>query len=278
MKAERLGSAAAFLDATSALRAADPVLTNLAGSIATSVVGGRKYEAEFWWVVRDDAGTVVGLALRTAPYRLVVAPMPAAAATALGEALATEDPELPGVNGPAEVVKAVYAGLATPRPHRVSMRDLVYVLGSYVPPPAVPGSARVAALDDEDLVVEWTEQFHVDAGLPLVGDTRSSVRPRIEAGCLWFWEVDGSPVSMAGHAELVDTPSGAVGRIGPVFTPESLRRNGFGAAVTATVVEALLPRARTLMLFTDADNPTSNGVYVRLGFEQVARLIETLIS
>jgi predicted GNAT family acetyltransferase len=104
------------------------------------------------------------------------------------------------------------------------------------------------------------------------------VTPRLAAGSLWLWEVDGTPVAMAGHADLVDTPSGAVARIGPVYTPEPLRRQGLGAAVTAAVIEELLPRATTVMLFADAANPTSNRIYARLGFRAAGEVVEVSLD
>jgi predicted GNAT family acetyltransferase len=79
---------------------------------------------------------------------------------------------------------------------------------------------------------------------------------------------------MAGHAPLVDTPAGPVGRVGPVYTPPDLRRQGYGAAATAAVVASLEPRCALVMLYADAANPTSNGVYERLGFREAARVVE----
>jgi predicted GNAT family acetyltransferase len=59
-----------------------------------------------------------------------------------------------------------------------------------------------------------------------------------------------------------------------VYTPERLRRRGYGAAVTAAVVEHLLPRTVAILLYTDAANPTSNGIYERLGFSHVADVVD----
>jgi len=89
-----------------------------------------------------------------------------------------------------------------------------------------------------------------------------------------LWEVDGIPVSMSGHASIVATAGATVGRIGPVFTPADQRGTGFGTAITAAMVEHLQPRCSTIMLFTDELNPTSNGIYERLGFEVVGDIVE----
>ncbi|HEU4675646.1 MAG TPA: GNAT family N-acetyltransferase [Motilibacteraceae bacterium] len=107
---------------------------------------------------------------------------------------------------------------------------------------------------------------------------REVIRARVADGSLWLWEVDGRPVSMAGHAPLVLTPSGTVGRIGPVYTPPEDRRLGYAGAMTSAVTEQLLQRCDTVMLFTDAANPTSNGVYARLGFDVVAEVVEVRLG
>jgi predicted GNAT family acetyltransferase len=58
-----------------------------------------------------------------------------------------------------------------------------------------------------------------------------------------------------------------VTRVGPVFTAPEHRRRGYGGAVTAAVSTLLLERGSKVMLYADAANPTSNGVYRRLGYE-----------
>lgn len=60
-------------------------------------------------------------------------------------------------------------------------------------------------------------------------------------------------------------------RVGPVYTPQSLRGRGYAAAVTAQVCRrALDVGAREVVLFADLGNPTSNALYQRLGFRTVA--------
>jgi predicted GNAT family acetyltransferase len=277
MRVERVGEAGQFLALTTDLRAREPVLTNLIGTIAEGVVGGRTYDSSFWWLVlADTSDEVVGAAMRTAPWNLNLSPMPAAAARALAASVAAADPGLPGVTGAPEVLDAFVAGLADagrPLSPVVAMADVVLVLEDYRPPRGVPGAARRADPSEVDVLVEWQVAFARDAGVP-THDPEGSVRARLGTGATLWWEVDGVRVSMAAHAQPVRTPGGTVGRIGPVYTPPAHRRQGFGAAVTAAVVEELLPVCDTVMLFADAANPTSNGVYERLGFRRVGQVVE----
>ena len=273
MRAATVDSALEFLAQTEKFRAEEPLLTNLIGTVAASVAAGRRYDHYFWWVVRDGADRVVGCACRTTPYPLVLSPMPPAAAAALAGQVALVDSAVPGVTGPASVVDALLAGLGPSRPHRVHLREFVKTLQAYVPPPVVPGRARLATLDETDQLVEWFEQFQRDAGLA-ARDPRPTAVTQVENQALMWWEVDNRPVALAGHAPVVD----GIGRIGPVYTPAAHRRHGYGAAVTAAVVEALLPRCTTVLLFTDAANATSNGVYERLGFMTVAEFVEVALE
>lgn len=273
MRARLLDSAEGFLDATLDLRAADPVRTNVLGSVALGVVDGAAYDAESWFVVEDGDGVTVGCALWTAPYRLLCSPMDDEAAHALGRAALTRSEELgtpiPGVVAPLGVAEVVAAGLGGV--WATSMRERLLVLHDFLRPSPVPGSGRGAAEGDLDLLVGWHRAFVTEAGLNDHGVEEAIRRNRSR---LWLWEVDGVPVSYAGHAPVVPTPSGAVGRVGPVYTPPEHRNHGYGTAITAHVVEALLPVTSTVMLYTDDANPTSNHVYENLGFVHEDDMVE----
>src|SRR5262249_725551 len=59
-------------------------------------------------------------------------------------------------------------------------------------------------------------------------------------------------------------------RIVMVYTPAEFRGHGYAAAVTATATRAALDLgAADVVLFTDLDYPTSNGVYQRIGYRPV---------
>ena len=273
MRARLLDSAEGFLDATLDLRAADPVRTNVLGSVALGVVDGAAYDAESWFVVEDGDGVTVGCALWTAPYRLLCSPMDDEAAHALGRAALTRSEELgtpiPGVVAPLGVAEVVAAGLGGV--WATSMRERLLVLHDFLRPSPVPGSARGAEQRDLDLLVDWHTRFAADAGVT-AHDIDRTIRRSLPR--LWLWEVDGVPVSYAGHAPVVPTPSGAVGRVGPVFTPVEHRNLGYGTAITAHVVEQLLPTTSTVMLYTNDANPTSNHVYENLGFVHEDDVVE----
>jgi predicted GNAT family acetyltransferase len=96
------------------------------------------------------------------------------------------------------------------------------------------------------------------------------VDARLAGGGFALWE-DGEPVSMAGWGS--PTPNGM--RIGPVYTPPERRGRGYGSAATAAASAEQLAAGRTFcFLYTDLSNPTSNKIYMDIGYEPVCDSIE----
>lgn len=257
--------AAEFLEATREFRAAEPYLTNVIGSVAQSIIQGRRYESCHWWLARDGHD-VVGVAMRTSPHNLMVSPMPDAAAVAIADAVAVIFPDLPGMCGPLTNVPAFISALRALSSH-MTMPEVVYVLKSLAVATA-DGAARRTTRGDTALLRVWLPAFATEAGAPM-HDLDASVARMLEVG--WLWESQGQPVAMCGYAGPVGEPGSAVVRVGPVYTAPDQRGRGFGAAVTSAVVAHLQTMSDHVMLYADASNPTSNGVYQRIGFVEYAR-------
>jgi GNAT superfamily N-acetyltransferase len=220
-----------------------------------------------WW--RPPGGQVAAACLQTPPYPLLLTSGPPRAFDELAAMLAGAGRTLPGLNAgetaahgfAAQWQRLTGAGATVYQRHRL------YRLAGLVPPPPVPdGHARLACPADRSLVIEWFAAFGEEAESLGERGTEHAARmadERIEEGRLTLWEADGEAVSMAGVNRQV---AGAV-RVGPVYTPPQLRRHGYGGAVTAAVSQAALHAGvAEVLLFTDLANPTSNGVYLRLGY------------
>ncbi|MDP9241439.1 MAG: GNAT family N-acetyltransferase [Actinomycetota bacterium] len=249
--------------------AREPVLNNVLASNVEAVRDGRRsYDGALWLTV-VEGDEIVGVAHHTPPYGLLICPMPPTAARVLAHAVAPLRPDLSGVNGVSVAAEAFASawGELTGVEVLPGMAQLLYETERIVPPADVPGRARVAAPADHQLVLEWSLAFHAEAvpDQPTHSIEQSTVH-RIADGELLIWQVDGRPVSFAGAS----TPSAGVARIGPVYTPPADRRQGFGAAVTASASQrALDDGARQCMLYTDAANPTSNSIYQQIGYRLV---------
>ncbi|HEV3188065.1 MAG TPA: GNAT family N-acetyltransferase [Acidimicrobiales bacterium] len=283
MEVVRCASPEEFLGETTSYRGLDPIRTNVLGSVASSVANdARIYDAYWWWLVKDNDGVVVGAAMRTAPFGLQIGPMPTEAAAKLAGAVAIVDDEFPWLAGSEELVTTFlesYEHCHSRGSKRTSLRgrmSLLYELEGLVVP-EVEGNSRVATMDDFELVDQWSSDFHYFIeGVAREADERDQavLIARVNEGALNLWSVRGVVVAMAGRATPVETPSGSVTRVGPVFTPAENRGRGYGSAVTASVCEGLLAQGSRVMLYADAGNPTSNGVYQRIGFEIVDNVVQ----
>ena len=269
-----VNSAGEFLRQTEVLRSQDPFRTNLVGSVASSVASGaRKYDRYFWWIVSDNQGQIVGAAMRTAPHGLVLLPMPLPAVRELAQAVSTYDDEFPEVAGPARTVGAFLdaykesKSAGSTRGIEKSGSQLIYALNKLEVSKA-SGTLIPADQSDFDLVLGWLEAFTVEAGITSPHLSEAIV-DGLRRRSLHFWIIDGEKVSMAGHAPLVETPSGTIARIGPVYTPKEHRSNGYASALTAALSEKLMAGGAKVMLYTDAANPTSNSIYQRIGYELI---------
>lgn len=281
MKVQLIDSVAEFLDVTAARRSADPMRTNVIGSVAMSVNSGRShYDAYRWWVVTDD-DVVVAMAMRTSPFNMVLTPMSREPATLLGEALGRLDDDVPGLSGSREVVEYVVAGYrasGSPGSHRatrVGRDDLMYELDTLTMP-IVEGHGRLAHDHEVESLATMFTQFAQEVELnPLsLADAREGVVKAVNEGSLFCWEHGGEMVSFAGHAPVVKAGATKVGRIGPVYTPPYFRRHGYASAITAMVAQHLVDQGARVMLFTDASNLTSNAIYQAIGFRLIDELVD----
>ena len=69
------------------------------------------------------------------------------------------------------------------------------------------------------------------------------------------------------------TPTGV--RIGPVYTPPEFRGRGYASALTAHVSTEQLAAGRSFcFLYTDLANPTSNKIYVAIGYRRVCDSVQ----
>ncbi|WKV71311.1 N-acetyltransferase [Streptomyces sp. PCS3-D2] len=217
-----------------------------------------------WWTNPD--GAVSGALVCTPPHPLQLGALPEEAVRALGDAL-TAEPLLAGLRGiNARRPDAEALAQAWGRSTVIAEEQRLYRLAGLVAPqPSPDGRARVATEADLALLVEWLEAFHAEVGIP-AGSSEAQVRDRLSYGGLLLWEDGGAPVSLASFSR----PVGSTSRVGPVFTPARFRGRGYAAGVTHAVSEAAYAAgAAEVVLFTDLANPTSNGVYLRLGYRPV---------
>lgn len=280
---------AAFLRDAEAVLAADPVVGTVVASVTQRLVeeaaDGLAFDAPYapWWLlVRDGPGAPVGAAMRTAPfapYPLFLLPMPDDAARALASAVHARGERVGGLNGarPAVDLAAATWTRLTGEPMRIVEHTRLFELGDLVAPPAPPGRLRSAEARDLRLALDWFERFFAEADeqagrapgdrpLETAAGTEEEMLRRFDQGRVWLWE---DPQGTVVHLCGANLPAYGVCRIGPVFTPREHRGRGYASAAVAEVSRLLRDRGSRVCLFTDQANPTSNGVYQRIGYRPV---------
>ncbi|MFD0025062.1 GNAT family N-acetyltransferase [Streptomyces sp. NPDC058382] len=255
-----------FLDAAGASLAARPAESTVVLTVTAALrrhgpnAYGDHDPVMGWW--RGADGEVAGTVLQTPPYP---ATLNALAPEAVAPLMAAR--RLTRVNADRATARAVAAHWPG---HRVDEEQRLYRLGELIPPsPAPGGRARAATPADRELLLRWYAAFAMDIGGTAGHGARHgrTVDERTAEGRLTLWENGGVPVSMAGISPRL----AGTARVAPVYTPPEHRGRGYAAAVTAEVSRAAGEAgADEVLLFTDLANPTSNGVYTRIGFRAVS--------
>jgi RimJ/RimL family protein N-acetyltransferase len=238
----------------------DPVANTMFSSIR---IGLDQAGADPW--AAHLTGEPLVLAARSRRDRLVVLTPSWEDVAELAAAIAELDPPAAGVAAEPTVIDALIAGIGRAATWRIDER--LFRLDELVPPPDVAGSARPATGEDLDLLGPWFADFVLETfgRTPPDFDSRSEIERALETATCWLWTVDGGPVSFAHQHAPVD----GVARIGPVYTPPSLRRNGYASAATSAAARQILDGGAVACLYTDLANPTSNRIYQALGFRPV---------
>ena len=150
---------------------------------------------------------------------------------------------------------------------RLAVSQRIYRLDRVIAPRPVHGFLRACdpnSAADFAVTARWFEAFNRDVGEDEALPDPARVLGRPGQG-LFFWEHQ-RPVSMAGFSGA--TRNGI--RIGRVYTPPELRRQGYASACVAALSQRLLDEGRKFcFLYTDLANPTSNRIYQEIGYRPV---------
>lgn len=286
---------ALFLAAAAVHLAREPVLATVVSSVthrelAADEAGRPRPDHPRWWAVVREGLDVVGFAMRTAPFPphpLFVLPMPHDAARAIARAVHARGEHVGGVNGARPAVDALAEESARLQGGGVAVEEhtRLFELGALRPPAAVPGRLRAAHAGDLALTAAWLGDFESAAaaqggrpapvGEGLRFDEVEDLAARIAEGRVWLWEDEHGEVV---HLTGVQQPAFGVTRIGPVYTPPAQRGRGFASATVAAVTGRLVDDGVRVCLFTDQANTTSNGIYLALGFEPLADMVNLVVG
>lgn len=152
----------------------------------------------------------------------------------------------------------------------LTMNKGVYQLEHVIPPSvASPGHLRLAQAADSRTLSLWHAAFTAES-MPHKQssgtDNLQAVRDQIQAQQLFVWERDGQITCTA--ARKRETNHGTA--ISLVYTPPEYRGQGYASACVAALSQYLLDSGKSFCcLFTNLLNPTSNGIYERIGYDRI---------
>jgi predicted GNAT family acetyltransferase len=244
---------------------------NLIFGICSNIeADARQFEGPPYLATVLHGDRVVGAAIRTPPWRLVLSVMdhPGAAHRLVDDLM---DEKLPGVVGPSMAAEHFAEGWtrATGAPATLARHERAFQLREVIRPPTAPGEMVRSDPSHHDLLATWGQAFHDEAlpgGPPQDWDAAAERWIKGLGRTAYLWVAGDRVVSLAAVGGL--TPHGV--RVGPVYTPPELRGRGYASNLVADLSQLQLDSGREFVfLFTDLANPTSNRIYQAIGYEPV---------
>src|SRR5687768_10397547 len=158
-----------------------------------SAVGGSADEAPFVCVVEHE-GEVVGAAMRTPPFNLLLTRGPAVAIAVIADFVARQRMDFPGIFAPTESTQVFLTAwkkfsrrqVASFKPHLGQVCDRI------IAPPAVAGQFDKARESDVELLTDWRAAFFEEIGeAERAEQCRPAVESAITEGRLFVWRNPG---------------------------------------------------------------------------------------
>ena len=232
------------------------------------------YETKPFLAVMEDNEEVVLSAFMTPPWNILVNSTVESdhPFEILADRLMKSGYSIPGVNGPrdsSEIFRRIWcdkSGLKS----RLHMEMRLFVLNELNTIKKTGGHMISADLGHLDLLADWGKKFHLDVGMNINDDfILRHVKYQIETGNAFIWMDDG-PVCMT----FRERPHDDGVTIGFVYTPDELRNRGYATNLVESVSRYSLERGYNYCsLFTDLSNPTSNSIYLKIGYRPVCDYI-----
>ena len=229
-----------------------------------------------WFCSINTEAEINAVAMRTPPHMVLIAYFSGDMKTIAKEIVAAVEKDfkaIPGMVAEKEIGD-IFATIwckkrGTKITHTQSQR--IYRLDKVNDIPMSPGKMRVATEADKELVKKWAHAFYIDIGGLERNEPEGNPTPGIEHGFIFFWEDGNKPVSMAAKTR----PAGKSASVGYVYTPPELRGKGYATSCVAELSRNILQSGKEFCtLYTDLANPTSNSIYMKIGYKPVCDSVE----
>jgi uncharacterized protein len=187
----------------------------------------------------------------------------------IGEKLINTIHEIPGLVGEKKLTEelAMYISNVKGIQAVVHMDQILYKLEKVNKSTISNGTLLRIKENQHHTIKEWVYQFCYETHQPVSYDEAAKkAKMLIEKGNLVGWEVNGELVSMA----CATRPTRNNITISFVYTPISKRKRGYASDCVSAFTQSLLDRGyKSTSLYTDANNPTSNKIYIEIGYAPI---------
>ncbi|MDP5273592.1 GNAT family N-acetyltransferase [Chengkuizengella axinellae] len=261
----------------------DEVINNLPLGILYSIINNtRIYDTKPFLSYIEEKGKPIFVMLRTPPHPLIIYGTEEHDQEAIDIAvndLHMKGISIPKVIGPISLVEQFtekYCELFN-QSLKVDMHQKIYKLTEVNSIKRSEGKLRLAKIGEKMLLASWLQHFAevTGTGEVTLEEANKIVGEFITNKTLYVWEVNEEIVSIANKTRA--TKNGIV--INFVYTPKHHSKKGFATSCVTELSQLLLNEGYSFCsLYTDLENPTSNSIYVKIGYQPVADSIVYSIS
>lgn len=176
-----------------------------------------------------------------------------------------ENKEYPGIIGPKDVCET-YVNLYQSLTHKQMIKYMdqrIYTCIKTNNISETKGICRTAISSDINQLLPWICDFELMVeGRYDEKHLLEALTKKINEKSIYVFEINGEVVSMAARSRsLLKTES-----VSLVYTPKEQRNHGYASQIVKYITDLILEEGRTAMLYTDLSNPTSNSIYMNIGY------------
>jgi uncharacterized protein len=149
----------------------------------------------------------------------------------------------------------------------IQMNQRLYRLDQIEKSPDNNGRLIKLEMENLSLVKDWVYQFCIEIDEKMSKEEAEvKAKDILSRGRVYGWEVDGEFVSMANASRPTKTNI----TVNFVYTPFTERKKGYASSCVSALTELMLKSGfKTTSLYTDLDNPTSNKIYMEIGYKPI---------
>jgi GNAT superfamily N-acetyltransferase len=237
--------------------------------------GKHSWREPVYLATIETGNDIRGCVTRPPPDGVHLTDVPVAALPIVVEQLAALYDAIPEAWGPEGTVHPFAQLWATEQKcaQQVRARHQYYTLSRVIHPArAIAGALRRGEPSDLEFLRQWAPAYARDVGAAV--DVGAFFVNMLNRGCLYVWD-DHGPCSVVTLSSF--TKNGA--RITAVYTPPEHRNRGCASAGVAALSQMALDEGRRMcLILADAGNPTSNGIYRRIGYEPINEAVQIQFS